>query len=49
MSADSLRKVCSQPFVTLDQDGLVTDNNQQFSLLTGISPDGPVCRLTNFR
>ena len=39
MSADSLRKVCCQPFVTLDQDGLVTDNNQQFSLLTGLSPE----------
>ncbi|MGA2161259.1 MAG: PAS domain S-box protein [Methanoregula sp.] len=37
--ADSLRKVCSRPFVALDQDCLVTDNNQQFSRLTGRSPE----------
>jgi PAS domain S-box-containing protein len=39
MPADSLRKVCSQPFITLDQDSLVTDNNQQFSRMTGCTPE----------
>ena len=35
--ADALRKICLQPFITLDQDGLVTDYNLQFSRLTGLS------------
>jgi len=35
----TLRKVCRQPFITLDQNSLVTDHNQQFSLLTGLSSE----------
>ena len=35
--AESLRKTCTQPFVTLDQDGAVTEFNPAFSRLTGLS------------
>ena len=35
--AESLRKTCAQPFVTLDQDGAVTEFNPGFSRLTGLS------------
>jgi PAS domain S-box-containing protein len=37
--ADSLRKICLQPFITLDQNGLAKDYNQQFSRITGLSPE----------
>ncbi|MFA6362232.1 PAS domain S-box protein [Methanoregula sp.] len=39
MPAASIRKVCLQPFITLDQDSLVTDHNQKFSRLTGHSSE----------
>lgn len=35
----TLRKVCRQPFIILDQNNLVTDHNPQFSRLTGLSPE----------
>lgn len=35
----TLRKVCREPFITLDQNGLVTDFNQQFSHLSGLSSE----------
>jgi len=37
--ADALKKICLQPFIILDQDGIATDYNQQFSRITGLSAE----------
>ena len=37
ISADSLRKTCVQPFITLDHEGIATESNPPFSRLTGLS------------
>ncbi|MFA7693925.1 MAG: PAS domain S-box protein [Methanoregula sp.] len=39
VSESTLRKVCRQPFIILDQNSLVTDHNPRFSRLTGLSPE----------
>ena len=39
VAVGSLRKVCHQPFVALDQEGYVVDQNMLFSTLIGVSPD----------
>ncbi|WP_292368955.1 PAS domain-containing protein [Methanoregula sp. UBA64] len=38
LAVDSLRKVCSLPFVMLDQDTRVIEYNSPFTTLTGTSP-----------
>jgi len=38
LAVDSLRKVCSLPFVLLDQDNRVIEQNTPFATLIGLSP-----------
>ncbi|HNX16917.1 MAG TPA: PAS domain S-box protein [Methanoregula sp.] len=35
----TIRKICRDAFITLDQNGVVTDYNQQFSTITGLPPE----------
>ncbi len=39
LAVDSLRKICCQAFVMLDQDGLVIEYNTPFSTLPGMIPE----------
>jgi len=39
LAVDSLRKICSQPFVMLDQNGQVIEHSTSFSTLPGMLPE----------